>query len=558
MGEWRAKCGVLRWQVVTSIIVVLLVSIIIRCHGSTTMVLSRDESSSWRMTRYSFTELTSRLKDNVHPPLHYFLLKAWTHVAGTSPGALRGLSVVFAAVVLVLLPWLVWAAAAYAADGGKGVSLLGIVGRIPSIATEPMGAAVANEQTRLPPQARIARPAGARGGIHGPWEHVVLVFMCFTGLHAGCVQAGAAARMYSLGMLWAVLSALLLLLALRSRHVLSVWWPLYGVTAALFCYTHYFGLFTVLAQALYAVDDRVRRRKSGFGGLLSACGGVIAAVGIAFLLFSPWVSVLRGQVADIQRKWWVAAITYEEVEKQLFCWLTGVTCEPSTYSRLWMVFTVGVGGWMLWHGSRVAWFFFLQALVPWVCTLGYFLVFGRSLLVDRCLVFSLVGLFGFWAVTLCELCHSATRVLLCGVLMLPCLIGLFSHLAGMPTDSLPIEQAAAWLCSHYRHGDVFVVDDYRDINRVRYYCLRSGLPWLEIRALVDPFHRGHLVHIATLSGEEIYWGAMDQQRSQGRTWQVHMEADPLVPHRVREGDFCKSFGCGSQGKVTFALGGRDK
>jgi mannosyltransferase len=70
----------------------------------TTQSLWWDEGISLHLVRLPWREIVQDRADNIHPPLYFFLLKAWTSLAGSSPFAARYLSVL----PMVLLPSVVY------------------------------------------------------------------------------------------------------------------------------------------------------------------------------------------------------------------------------------------------------------------------------------------------------------------------------------------------------------------------------------------------------------------------------------------------------------------
>jgi uncharacterized membrane protein len=137
-------------------------------------VLTYDESTSWRITTYSWSELLQRLRHDAHPPLHYLLWKGWTSFAGTSVAALRGPSIIFGTLAIAFL-----------------ILLLG-----------------------------EAKPLLARHALCGG----AIVAALVAGTNILQVQSGATARMYALGSLLAMVTAWLLLKALRAESWQLVWW----------------------------------------------------------------------------------------------------------------------------------------------------------------------------------------------------------------------------------------------------------------------------------------------------------------------------------------------
>src|SRR5688572_15792167 len=62
-----------------------------------------DESFSWRLVQFPWSEVISRTAADAHPPLYYLVLKTWANVFGNSLFALRSLSVALAGISLALV-----------------------------------------------------------------------------------------------------------------------------------------------------------------------------------------------------------------------------------------------------------------------------------------------------------------------------------------------------------------------------------------------------------------------------------------------------------------------
>jgi hypothetical protein len=209
----------------------LVVATLPRLAGSRTQALSRDEGLSWRMARYRPSALLRHAPGGNHPPLYYFLLKGWSATVGTSPAALRALSVLFSV-------------------GALGVLFL------------------------------LCRELVGSGG--------AFFAAAVAGLHAGQIAVAPVARMYGLGVFLAALTAWLLVRALRAGAWHSPWWCAYGLAVAAFCYTHYFAFFTVLAQTVFVAGDCLARGRAGkWREGVPAAGGFLYAGCLALVLFAP-------------------------------------------------------------------------------------------------------------------------------------------------------------------------------------------------------------------------------------------------------------------------------
>lgn len=179
---------------------------------------------------------------NVHPLLYFFLLHGWIDLAGSSPLAVRFLSVVFGMLTVALLSCL------------------------------------------------VGRFFGRRTG---------LAVAILAAIHPFHVAYSQETRMYALLGLTMVVAAWGLLRALETGTGRRSWkwWSVYAMAAALTMYTHNLGAFPLLALNLLAV---LRRR------WWRSLPALIAANLAAVVLYSPWlVGVLPGQLGFVSRGYWV-------------------------------------------------------------------------------------------------------------------------------------------------------------------------------------------------------------------------------------------------------------
>ncbi len=74
----------------------------VRLVGVESKALTNDEAYSWRISQYAPGELVYRTRWDANPPLYYLVLQGWEQVWGTSPLALRGLSVLLGILIVPL------------------------------------------------------------------------------------------------------------------------------------------------------------------------------------------------------------------------------------------------------------------------------------------------------------------------------------------------------------------------------------------------------------------------------------------------------------------------
>ncbi len=214
-----------------------------------------DESYTSAITRFSVPELTTLTAADVHPPLYYVLLKAWTAVFGRSDMAMRSLSA-----LLMLI----------------GIGLLYVL-------------------TRKLVHARAASFAVAAASI-GPFV----------------IRYSQEARMYALASVF-ILAATLILVTALSRNNSRDWklWALYSLCIAGGLYTHYFSGLIVLVHGVYVLlhtPGKARRDTSVFHWVkqqLSAHRSWFFALIAAVVAYIPWIPTLAAQTKAVNGGFWI-------------------------------------------------------------------------------------------------------------------------------------------------------------------------------------------------------------------------------------------------------------
>jgi hypothetical protein len=173
------------------------------------------------------------------------------------------------------------------------------------------------------------------------------------------------------------------------------------------------------------------------------------------------------------------------------------------------------------RGGRAAGLFALLALVPWVGAVAASALLDRPLVLERCFVFAHVGLLGLWGVAWQALPWQGLRLAFLWLVASTTLGGLCDFVAGVPREPPAWAVTADALRGRVSAADVVFLDDYRDLNRFRYYTTQAGLPWLRALARVPDAGAGHVVHRAAISDDEILPDNPSiQGLTPGRIWQV--------------------------------------
>ncbi len=477
-------------------------------------ILSYDESFSWRLTQYPVGDICRRTGADVHPPVYYIVLQGWTWRWGDSPTALRGLSVLCS----VLAIGLVYLACKEA---------VGLFGR------KTQGTNLRTQGANAP----RSPPESPRAPVDGALFAAVLL-----ATQAAQVTAARNTRMYGLGVLLAALTGWLLLRALRSDARRWPWWAGYGLATALFCATHNYALFTVFGQAVFvAVVACHRACKQGWRAAWSIAGGFAYAGGLALILYSPWIPVLLEQMRNVRQSYWIEEIDPDLLQRSFFRWATGTTYTPDWAGRCWLVIMIVCLAVSAWRGGAGGRFFLAQAAAPWVCSIAFSCLSGRSIFYERYLVFAQVALMAFWGVVWARLTLWPARAMLAVFLLSTSVFGTVQHLEGLPDRPPAILEAAEYLAAQVRPGETIWTASPADVNRWRYYLAQAGAREPSVRCVYSPFGGdGHAVHVAALRAEDVAFGDRRNEPGAGRVWVAgggapHAAAQLLAEQRFGEG-----------------------
>ncbi len=341
-----------RTRTIWLLFAIVALAVAVRSYHITLRSIWFDESFTWRLIQFPVTDLVARTAADVHPPLYYILVKGWAFVFGSSALALRAFSVLCAA--LSILGAYFFTAEAFRS---KRAGLIAAA----FLAASPWTIAYA-------------------------WE----------------------ARMYTLGMTLAVFSSFALIRGLRTQSFR--WFVVYGILAATFFYVHYYGLFTIAAQALAVLIILLWQTKGRVGEIIqdrslwaAVCGGILALV-----LVAPWVPHFLAQCSQVQDAYWVPRLTWFSVPDTLYRvfvptinlpdragFMAGALLLPLVGTVvLWLI----LGTWRDVRTRYGAYLTLALAAVPFILGIGISLG-SRSLYNDR--FFAFAGIFIFIALAAC-------------------------------------------------------------------------------------------------------------------------------------------------------------
>jgi mannosyltransferase len=472
LGAGAANQALVRKRPVVALFLlgaILVVAALLRLHNLSAQSLSIDEAFSWRLTRYSWTEVIRRTAADVHPPLYYLLLKGWTSFVGDSVLSLRGLSVLL--------------------DLGGLLVLYGFV-------------------------VDIARTSGIERDDRerGAAILVGLLATALVGLNLFMVVHAREARMYPLGNLLAVGSGWALWRAVHRRGNTGRAWALYAITAIALLYTHNYGLFTVAAQGLFAVgwlwrSGRQARR--------------VAAVFFAVVLaYAPWVPVLLRQQTQVAEEYWTQPLRVASAAASVEQLFHGDAEVPTPSAGLLApVVVVAVVGLLLFRRLPAPAYLAVLAATPFVLGVAASMALGRNILIGRCLAFALPFLLAGVAMETSRLPARAAFAVAAAGMAVSSLALQWDHWNRVDLPNRPgLRAAARAIKEGYRPGDLVAAVRFAgDMISLDYY---TRGPFRPVVLMKDTEPIRHFNCRSVIGADEVLTASQLQKHPAMRVWLI--------------------------------------
>jgi mannosyltransferase len=265
--------------------IIVVAGITLRMNQLSARSIWFDEAATCQYVRMPFVEMVRCEAGNVHPPLHYVVLKVWRDLFGDSLLALRGLSVLFSVASILL---------------------------VYKLASDLAGWEISKRQFT--------------GGAKARWAGLVAAAMMSISIFQ--IRQSWEIRMYSLATLLTLLSCWLLFRALYVDERPWRAWGTYAIVTALCVYTHYATIFLIAGQAVFLIYELVRAywnhikvnssesdldRKGPFTQANQLLGHVSFSFIAGALLFAPWLPIFLRQRNMTRASWWDAPFEYSQV-----------------------------------------------------------------------------------------------------------------------------------------------------------------------------------------------------------------------------------------------------
>ena len=332
-----SKAHGLMWTILYLLVVVIGLGL--RSQALSTVDCTFDECSSWRTINFAWAPMLDSIRRNVHPPIFYVGLKCWAFLFGDGVAALRWFAVVCG---LLTLPAAAMFVKMWLSGRENHRSCEITFWTLLVMATNPL--------------------------------HVEL-----------CLQA----RMYSLGILFSLIAAILLLSVLQSGG--RAWeWMAFAITINLMMLTHYFCILTAGALGLVLVTSVViEASRVGFSARnRRLLVGSSACLWVTAIIWRAWLPTFRSQWDQVEADYWIPPITRIELFTTVTKTLThqSVTL-PTSFGVVLLAVVLCVAilvGWNCGIAGRIA---AACVLIPWLLVVGKGLS-GQSLTVARYLSFA--------------------------------------------------------------------------------------------------------------------------------------------------------------------------
>ncbi|GAB6186275.1 glycosyltransferase family 39 protein [Thermopirellula anaerolimosa] len=506
--------GKQQWRVYLLLGIIIAGGLALRLYRLCDRSIWFDEAFSWRLAQYPPGEMLRRVTLDNNLPLYFGLLKGWVGCFGDSLFAMRLLSVLLGTAAIAAMFLFVREARRWCCNEAR--------------------------QNNSPRQQ----------------TETALVASLFLAVSVFQIRWSWDIRAYALGTLLALLTSWTLLTALRSTKHAFRWWLSYAVLALLFAYTHYFALFTLAIQGVFALyllwdlagnnlRDLFRSRK----GRYAVASFVLVAAG-----WAVWMPFFYRQFHQVQESFWIASLQRWEIAHTVYrMFMEPEEATLSLTASLWAL-DLCVLGWVvfLWRPDRVRIYVAASALVPIASAvlldrLGVHLFFLRYFLFAH--MFFLAAL----AMLVGRIPLVPERHVVIGGLAVSGLLLVWQFHAKINLPQRPgTEAAARWILEHAEPDDPVVVNSAFCYLPVLYYLRDRGGCYL-YRANNDG-RVPHYLGAAVIEPEEMVTQEQLASFAGNRIWFVESTnrvgaADsfpPADPRRIiRQMNFPDVFGLGT-------------
>ena len=312
----------------------------------TKIALWHDEAFSALLIKYDFKEMIYRAGLDVHPPFYYILLKGWDGLFGDSLFSLRLFSVIFGIFAVILFFFFV-------------------------------KEFLKNRKFAL-------------------FASVLLALNSFF------IQFIMEARMFTLGIFLVILSSFFLLKALQPSHrnfggggnsKKWYWWLLYAISASCGIYTHYYVIFSILAQGIFLIYWIFKESKFNLLNWLKNRNfqfglGAYLLIVISYL---PWLKTFLSQTSQVQESYWIPPMNIYSIPATFLKLTTGGGIDGPKFWYILVALMVLILVAFIYALKKIEqsakWLIFLLIIIPFLGAIAF--SFKSSIYLDRYFIFAL-------------------------------------------------------------------------------------------------------------------------------------------------------------------------
>ncbi|MBN1516660.1 glycosyltransferase family 39 protein [Candidatus Sumerlaeota bacterium] len=291
------------------LLITLVLIACLRLYGAAYHSLWQDEAVCVYKAQDGFARTVEILRQENQPPLYHFTLHIWMRLFGDDPGPLRMLSFLCGFLQILLIAW----TARVLFNGRTAWWALLIAAVSP---------ALIEFSQEITPYALY-------------WLLNSAACLCFV---IGMEKSGRRTA--------------------EGGCARSSWarWTLYAVLRAASIYMHYFGLFFLMAEGLWALIQFFGRRRAFFAWCVSLAG--------ILLFFAPWLPIFLEQRRRVAGGFWVQSMALTDPKSVILPWANmlrqWVMWFPQVQHKPWIYITpaalllfLGLAAWAIFRGGRL-------------------------------------------------------------------------------------------------------------------------------------------------------------------------------------------------------------
>ncbi len=466
------------------LVLAVFVGFAVRTVGNEGCEISPDEAFSWRLTVLPSSRFVRSVIGDVHPPLYYVFLRAWCAGMGHSLSALRTFSALMGAATI---------AATYAC-----VSTL--------IRADP----------RTSDRPETARVAGLLAAI-------------LVALSPFQVAYGRSARMYAMGTCLSALSTWALLKSTREDQRIR-WCLLYSASAAGLALTHYYGIFTIIAHALYVAIGLLRTRS------MQLLRNGACAASAFLLIYAGWMPSMRTQMQSVWRDYWIPPLSIGNLRSAAVYGATGLRNIGGPGEALvWLGGATLVLTFARQRGTSASALLLGLIGMPWLGAIGIAAT-GRSVFLERYTIFSQMFALQALAIVLAGIPGRRSRLFVSTLLVASSSLGLLQeHEADSPREPRGALEAAIRRVASLAPGRTsIIVADGGTQCCVLFYVVRCGVDARVLVADARPEGIGHRAYASVVSDDEwVGYHVISQQPGEYQYYLSKGIGDTSLPEACR-------------------------